>query len=103
MTEYILKFVDLLHETTEIFPTSLRSLLWWQIATLGLTFGITQSKLFNGLRRLVPLLKCTQCVGFWAGIFLLLFNSPILNAGLTASFICFTTYLLLAELIKKHG
>jgi len=101
--EIIDKIVLLENDTQKILFTSLRSLLWWQLATLGLTFGITHSKLFKGLRKRVPFIQCPQCVGFWAGLFVYFLDSQLFNLAFGSSFICFAVYFLLAKQIKNFG
>ena len=36
-------------------------------ALIGATLIVTDSVIFRPIRRLAPMLKCSQCVGFWIG------------------------------------
>ncbi len=64
----------------------------WFICVLGATLIVNRSVLFAGLRRLFPkpegetpffgtLIRCTQCLGFWVG----LFASPLAPSPLLSS------------------
>ena len=53
-------------------------MLEWILVSFGMTFTVTHSKLFKGVReeatelspRLGELLCCPMCLGFWTGMFL---------------------------------
>ena len=95
--------LSLTNETTPILFTSYLSLLWWLVATLGLTFGITHSKLTKWLRDRVSFLKCPQCVGLYSGLFVYLLDNHLFNIAFSSSFICFVVYLFLAQRIKDYA
>ncbi len=92
------------------------------LATIGLTFIITQSYLFKNFREWISiksdffgkLFKCSACFGFWSGVFVktsLIFyyhninyldSLIILLYGFIGSIICYVTYLLIKPLINKY-
>ena len=83
------------------------------LATIGLTFIVTQSKLFEPIRaffgkihnKLEYLLRCPMCFGFWAGIIcyeLKTHKIDLLLYGFISSFICYLAYLLIHPLMDKY-
>lgn len=99
-------------------------LLFFLLSCAGLTFIITMSYIFAPIRNqaekihktLGKLFKCTQCMGFWVGIFvraLMMWNQNLFATiqwsdaynvcyGFISSFFCYGAYLLLKDLINKH-
>jgi len=94
------------------------------LSCIGATFIINISYLFKPLREGVAnispffgkLLKCSQCMGFWIGIFIrFLFMwhenqliylqwSDLYNIcyGFASSFVCYASYLLLEYFMEKY-
>lgn len=83
------------------------------LATIGLTFIVTQSYIFKGVRlsfqkvnpHLGYLIKCPLCFGFWAFFMVLILkkiNCDFINHAFIASFCCYTIWLLLQFFIKKY-
>ena len=95
--------LSLSNETPALFLTPIGSLCIGLLATLGLTFGITHSKLLNWPRRYIPIMSCPQCVGLWSGLFVYFLDNFIFNLAFSSSFICFVVYLVIAKRIKDHA
>ena len=74
------------------------------LATIGLTFIITQSRIFKFIQRWY-LFKCPMCFGFWAGLicyFIHQYQLDVINYGFIGSFISYIVYLLLRPLMDKY-
>lgn len=79
---------------------------------IGLTFIVTQSFLFKGVRDyftnkwIKKALSCTQCFGFWAGIVAGLiggiFSTQLLLIGFSTSILSYVLYLLIKPLVNKY-
>ncbi len=95
--------LSLSNETPALFLTPIGSLCIGLLATLGLTFGITHSKLTKFARDRVSFLKCPQCVGLYSGLFVYLLDNHLFNIAFSSSFICFVVYLFLAQRIKDYA
>jgi len=91
------------NEIKTIFIAAGCPLLFWLLATLGFTFGITHSKLTFWFSLKIAFLRCPQCVAFWCGIFVFLLDSGIFNLAFSASFCGFFVYYLLAKSLKENG
>jgi len=92
------------------------------LATIGLTFIITQFYIFKDIREFISkrsiffgkLFHCPACMGFWCGclikILLLIYSQQlillsfiiILLYGFIGSFACYLTYLLIKPLMDKY-
>lgn len=90
------------------------------LATIGLTFIITQFYIFKGIRNFVSkhseffgkLICCTACTGFWSGLLiktlLLIYYQQVISLiiillyGFIGSIVCYITYLLIKPLIDKY-
>jgi len=83
------------------------------LATIGLTFIVTQSKLFDPIRKFFGkihkkieyLLNCPMCFGFWAGIIcyeLETHKIDFLLYGFISSFLSYLAYLLIHPLMDKY-
>jgi hypothetical protein len=83
------------------------------LATVGLTFIITHSKLFKPVRNLGyrtnkkvgDFLSCTMCQGFWAAIFVITLEKlglGIVNLGFVGSLCAYMIFLLLKPLIDRY-
>jgi len=61
------------------------------LATIGLTTLLVEGSIFAPVRRLLPMLECYQCTGFWAGgiIGALMFYEPaaVFLAACSGSFL----------------
>jgi hypothetical protein len=82
------------------------------LATIGLTFIITQSSLFKPIRGIAgkihpkfgKFLHCPMCIGFWAGLIVYLlsyFKLDIINYGFIGSFVSYLAYLLMFPIMDK--
>lgn len=96
--------------------------LEFSLATIGLTFIITQFYIFKKFRKWVcekseffgKLFSCTACSGFWCGLIIKTtiilyyhtFNPMdlliIILYGFIGSIICYTAYLLIKPLMNKY-
>jgi len=90
------------------------------LATIGLTFIITQFYIFEGIRNYVSkhskffgkLIHCTACTGFWSGCLiktlLLIYYQQVISLiiillyGFIGSIVCYVTYLLIKPLMDKY-
>ena len=90
------------------------------LATIGLTFIITQFYIFEGIRKYITkrnkffgkLIHCPACMGFWSGCLiktlLLIYYQQILSLiiiliyGFIGSFLCYLVYLLIKPLMDKY-
>jgi uncharacterized membrane protein len=94
------------------------------LSTVGLTFIITMSYIFNPLRKKMnvicpvigKMLHCSQCTGFWSSLlvqFMILIYKRLsftfywtdvyyILYGFIGSFICYLIYLLIKPLIDKY-
>jgi hypothetical protein len=92
------------------------------LATIGLTFIITQFYIFEYIRNFIAkhskffgkLFNCPACMGMWCGMFikflLLIYNHELIILsliiipiyGFIGSFICYITYLLIKPLMDKY-
>jgi len=83
------------------------------LATLGLTFIVTQSKLFKPIRELFGkinptlgyLIGCPMCFGLWSGAIVWILQELSLDLiihGLIGSFMSYVFYLVLSPLMKKY-
>jgi hypothetical protein len=83
------------------------------LATVGLTFIVTQSKLFKPVRdffgringMLGYLLGCPMCFGLWSGLIVWTLQELSLDIvvyGFIGSFLSYVFYLLLSPLMKKY-
>ena len=78
-------------------------MLTWILVSFGMTFGVTHSKLFKGVRekaaelspRLGELFCCPMCLGFWVGIFLSLTWRSITGNFILDGFLSLSTCWLL--------
>jgi len=101
----------------------LLDLIKFLLSTIGLTFILTQSKLFKPFREwckrknklLGYLTSCSQCTGIYSGfiiyfLYKITYIIPIINInlgelinyGFMGSFICYLTFLLLKPLINEY-
>ncbi len=74
------------------------------LATAGLTFIVTQSRLFQFIQKWY-FFQCPLCFGFWAGLICYLthqYQLDIINYGFIGSFISYILYLLVKPLIDKY-
>jgi len=100
------------------------SFLIFLLASIGLTLIINLSFIFKPLREKMckinsfigKLLKCSQCTGFWASLFVqflvliherasfIFFFTDIyfILYGFIGSFVCYLVYLLIKPLIDKY-
>lgn len=85
------------------------------LASIGLTFIITQSFLFKGIRKRVceanrtlgKMISCSQCFSFWSGIFniLGLLFIPyfiVFQIACISSILSYATWLILKGFMLKH-
>lgn len=90
------------------------------LATIGVTMITTQSYLFKKFRDKISklntdlgkLVKCSQCSGFYWGMFiktlLLIYYQQVINLiiillyGFIGSIVCYVTYLLIKPLMDKY-
>jgi len=90
------------------------------LATIGLTFIITQFYIFEGVRNYITkhskffgkLIHCPACMGFWNSLLiktlLIIYYHQILSItiiliyGFIGSFVCYLTYLLIKPLMDKY-
>lgn len=82
------------------------------VASIGVTFIITQSYLFKYIREyfikhnryLGKLFSCTMCMGFWSLLIVLLFkySFPIINYMFITSLCSYILYLSIISIIKKY-
>jgi len=83
------------------------------LSTIGLTIIVTQSKLFEPLRKgagkihskLEYLLNCPMCFGLWSGIIVYILQThkvDFLLYGFMGSFISYLAYLLIHPLMDKY-
>lgn len=92
------------------------------LSTVGLTLIITSSYIFKPIREkanninknLGKLLSCSQCTGFYAGLFIqfitliyekhnfTFYDFYFIIYGFIGSFVSYVTYLLLKPLINKY-
>jgi hypothetical protein len=78
-------------------------MLTWVLISFGMTFGVTHSKLFKGVRekatelspRLGELVCCPMCLGFWTGMFLSLTWRSITGNFILDGFLSLSTCWLL--------
>jgi hypothetical protein len=90
------------------------------LATIGMTFIITQFYIFEGIRKFIckhskflgKLISCTACTGFWSGclikLLLLIYYQQVISLiiiliyGFIGSIVCYITYLLIKPLMIKY-
>jgi len=86
------------------------------LGSIGMTFIITQSFLFRGIRKFVDSLKsmyltklfhCTQCCGFWTGLIntigmIFIPYYYIFIVACASSILCYALYLMLRPLMDKY-
>jgi hypothetical protein len=89
------------------------AILKFIFATVGLTFIVTQSKIFKPIRKLGSkihkdigyFLECPMCFGFWAGLIvyeLHNYNFEIINYCFIGSFFSYLIYLLMRPMMDKY-
>lgn len=90
------------------------------LATIGLTFIVTQFYIFEGIRNYInkrnkffgKLVCCTACMGFWNSVIikmlLLIYYHQVISLiiiliyGFIGSFVCYVAYLLIKPLMDKY-
>ena len=78
------------------------------LATIGFTTIVTKSKIVKPFRdwveKYTTLFQCPTCFGFWSGLILYMLpdNLEFIKYGFASSFICYLSFLLTADLVKKH-
>jgi hypothetical protein len=83
------------------------------LSTIGLTIIVTQSKLFEPIRKgsgkihkkLEYLLNCPMCFGLWSGIMVYILQThkvDFLLYGFIGSFVSYLAYLLIHPLMDKY-
>jgi len=83
------------------------------LSTIGLTIIVTQSKLFEPIRKgagkihskLEYLLNCPMCFGVWSGILVHIIQTHKLDFliyGFIGSFVSYLAYLLIRTLMDKY-
>jgi hypothetical protein len=78
------------------------------LSTIGFTVIVTKSKITKPFRdwtlKYTTLFKCPLCFGFWSGIIIYFLPESLdfIKYGFSGSFICYLSFLLTEDLVKKH-